>query len=62
MVLNTVAVVFAQNHPSAVAERSQTDSRITDRLREALDLVGVKVLGHMVVGETIVSFVERGWI
>ncbi len=58
---NTGAVIFAHNHPSGVAEPSQADRRITERLIQALDLVGVRVLDHMVVGDgEVVSFAERG--
>lgn len=60
---NAAAVILAHNHPSGVAEPSQADRRITERLREALDLVGVRVLDHMVVGDgEVVSFAERGWL
>jgi DNA repair protein RadC len=48
---NAAAVIFAHNHPSGVAEPSQADLRITQRLREALELVDVRVLDHIVVGE-----------
>jgi DNA repair protein RadC len=58
---NAAAVIFAHNHPSGVAEPSQADLRITQRLREALDLVDVRVLDHIVVGEGEgTSFAERG--
>ena len=58
---NAAAVIFAHNHPSGVAEPSQADLRITQRLREALDLVDVRVLDHIVVGEGDgTSFAERG--
>lgn len=60
---NAAAVILAHNHPSGVAEPSQADRRITTRLREALDLVAVRVLDHMVVGDgEVVSFAERGWL
>lgn len=59
--LNAAAVIFAHNHPSGVAEPSRSDEAITRRLREALGLVDVRVLDHLVVGsEGIVSFAERG--
>ena len=57
---NATAVILAHNHPSGVAEPSQADVRITKRLKEALDLVGVMVVDHMIVGESITSFVELG--
>ena len=58
---NAAAVIFAHNHPSGIAEPSQADKHITDRLQSALDLVGVRVIDHMVVGDKeVVSFAERG--
>jgi len=58
---NAAAVIFAHNHPSGVAEPSQADRRITDRLKSALLLVDVRVLDHMIVGdEEVLSFAERG--
>lgn len=60
---NAAAVILAHNHPSGVAEPSQADRRITERLQQALDLVGVRVLDHMVVGDgEVVSFAERGFL
>ncbi len=47
---NAAAVIFAHNHPSGVAEPSSADRAITRELREALALVGVRVLDHLVVG------------
>jgi len=59
--LNAAAVIFAHNHPSGVAEPSRSDEALTRRLREALGLVDIRVLDHLVVGsEGIVSFAERG--
>jgi DNA repair protein RadC len=60
---NAAAVMFAHNHPSGVAEPSQADLRITQRLKDALALIEVHVLDHLIVGETgITSFAERGLI
>ncbi|EKF9988748.1 DNA repair protein RadC [Vibrio cholerae] len=60
---NAAAVILAHNHPSGVAEPSQADRRITERLRDALGLVEIRVLDHFVVGDgEVVSFAERGWI
>lgn len=59
--LNSAAVIFAHNHPSGVAEPSRADEALTRRLKEALALVDVRVLDHIVVGcEGTVSFAERG--
>ncbi len=58
---NSAAVIFAHNHPSGVAEPSHADELITQRLREALALVDVRVLDHLIVGEDrCMSFAERG--
>jgi len=57
---NASAVIFAHNHPSGVAEPSQADERITQRLKAALSLVDIRVLDHFVVGDDVVSFAERG--
>lgn len=61
LALNAAAVIFAHNHPSGIPEPSQADQRITLRLRDALALVDIRVLDHIVVGGTsTVSFAERG--
>ncbi len=57
---NAAAIIFAHNHPSGVAEPSHADEQITQRLKEALALVDVRVLDHFVVGDEVVSFAERG--
>lgn len=58
---NAAAVILAHNHPSGVAEPSQADVRLTRRLREALALIDVPVLDHLVIGDgEIVSLAERG--
>ena len=55
------AVVLVHNHPSGVAEPSRADVRITARLKSALELVDVRVLDHLVVGdEEVASLAERG--
>ncbi len=58
---NAAAVIFAHNHPSGLAEPSQADQRITERLKSALLLVDVRVLDHMIVGDCeVLSFAEKG--
>jgi DNA repair protein RadC len=60
---NAAALIFAHNHPSGVAEPSRADRQITHRLRDALALVEIRVLDHIVVGEgEAVSLAERGLI
>jgi DNA repair protein RadC len=58
---NAAAVILAHNHPSGVAEPSQADELITQRLKEALALVDIRLLDHLVVGDgSCVSFAEKG--
>jgi DNA repair protein RadC len=58
---NSAAVIVAHNHPSGVAEPSQADELITQRLKEALGLVDIRLLDHIIVGDgASVSFAERG--
>jgi len=59
--LTANAVILAHNHPSGVAEPSRADTQLTKRLTDALALVDVRILDHLVVGGTeTVSFAERG--
>jgi len=60
---NAAAVILAHNHPSGVAEPSQSDRMLTDALKQALSLVDVRVLDHFIVavGQTL-SFAEKGLI
>lgn len=54
-------VALAHNHPSGVAEPSQADELITQRLRDALALVDIRLLDHLIVGDgTCTSLAERG--
>src|SRR3569832_1322605 len=58
---NAAAVIFAHNHPSGVAQPSQADELLTRNLKDALALVDVKVLDHLIVaGSQAISFAERG--
>ena len=58
---NAAAVIFAHNHPSGIAQPSQSDELLTRNLKEALALVEVKVLDHFIVaGHQAISFAERG--
>ncbi len=60
---NAGAVIFTHNHPSGKPDPSDADRRITQRLQEALGLIEVRVLDHIVVGGSdSVSFAERGYL
>ena len=60
---NAAVVIVAHNHPSGDPTPSQPDQSITQRLIQALALVDIPLLDHLVVGGMeIVSFAERGWL
>ena len=61
LTLGASAIIVAHNHPSGVAEPSQADINITERIKSALKLVDVNLLDHFVVGRNqSVSFAQRG--
>ena len=58
---HSAGIILAHNHPSGVAEPSDADQMITRRLKDALGLVDIRLLDHLVVGDgSCVSFAERG--
>ena len=58
---NAAAVIFAHNHPSGISEPSQADKLITNKLKQALDLLEIRVLDHFIIGDGIpYSFAEHG--
>ena len=60
---NAAAVIFSHNHPSGIADPSEADKRITTRLKDALGLIDVRVLDHIIVGgKDTFSFAEKGLI
>lgn len=60
---NCAAVIVAHCHPSGLAEPSNADRQVTTRIQQALGLVDIRLLDHLVVGGMeIVSFAERGWL
>ena len=60
---NAAAAIFAHQHPSGTPEPSSADRVLTDRLKQSLALVDVRVLDHFVIGgNSVVSFAERGLI
>ncbi len=63
LVHNAASLILAHNHPSGVNEPSQDDRTITLRLRDALALIDVRVLDHIIVGDgEPISLAERGWL
>ena len=60
---NAAAVILAHNHPSGAVELSAADLDVTEALKAALALIGVRVLDHFVVaGNRAVSMAERGLV
>ncbi|KTT29583.1 DNA repair protein RadC [Pseudomonas oryzihabitans] len=60
---NAAAVILVHNHPSGNPEPSQSDRLLTHKLKEALELVSVRTLDHIVVGsEGCASLAELGWV
>jgi DNA repair protein RadC len=61
--VNAAAVILAHNHPSGIAEPSQADERITKRVKSALELVDIRLLDHLVIGDgTSTSLASRGML
>lgn len=61
LALNAAAVILSHNHPSGDPEPSRADIRITQAIRQALDLIDINVLDHMIIGQgQTVSLAERG--
>jgi DNA repair protein RadC len=57
---SAAAIMLIHNHPSGDPQPSREDREITRRLKEAGDLLGIRVLDHIIIGETYMSFVEEG--
>jgi len=63
MLVNAAALILAHNHPSGDATPSPEDRTLTARLTQAGDLLGIRVLDHIVVGDNrYVSFADEGWL
>jgi DNA repair protein RadC len=61
--INAAAIILAHNHPSGVAEPSQADERITRRLKSALELVDIRLLDHLIIGDgRATSMASRGML
>lgn len=62
LVLNAAAVIVAHNHPSGIAEPSYADKHITHKLKEALALVDIRLLDHIIIGDEVTSLAEQGLV
>ncbi len=62
ILLNSCAIIAAHNHPSGDSTPSIEDRTLTTRLREAGELLGIRLLDHLVLGEdSFYSFGDEGW-
>ncbi|MCW2039317.1 DNA repair protein RadC [Xanthomonas arboricola] len=60
--LKAVAVILLHNHPSGNPEPSEADRKVTERLKEALRLLDIRLLDHLVIGgRQHTSLAARGW-
>ena len=60
---NAAAVIFAHNHPSGISEPSPADKQITEKLKQALALLDIRVLDHFIIADgQPYSFAEHGLI
>jgi DNA repair protein RadC len=59
---NAAPIILGHGHPSGCPEPSGADREITRRLREAGELLGIRVLDHVITGNgTYFSFADTGW-
>jgi DNA repair protein RadC len=59
---NAASLIVAHNHPSGAVEPSASDCHLTQTLREALALVDVQLIDHLVIGaDSVYSFARAGW-
>ena len=62
ILLNSAAIICAHNHPSGDPAPSSEDRVLTDRLRQAGDLIGITILDHLILGDDrTYSFADQGW-
>ena len=59
---NAAAIILIHNHPSGDPQPSLEDKEITKRLCEAGDILGIRVLDHIIIGDSYISFAESGLI
>lgn len=61
ILMNAAAWLCAHNHPSGEVMPSREDLALTTRLREAAELLGIRLLDHLILGEGHYSFADQGW-
>ena len=60
--LNAAAVILAHNHPSGNGDPSPQDIELTNKLKDILQVIDVRVLDHLVIGDEITSFADSGYL
>lgn len=60
LISSAAALILIHNHPTGDTTPSMEDIEITKRLREAGELIGVKVLDHIIIGDNFLSFINQG--
>ena len=59
---NAAAVILAHNHPSGQPEPSTADKRITARIKDALALVDIRVLDHIIIGDSNLEIFKNSYM
>lgn len=62
IIKNSCSIILAHNHPSGKTDPSNEDINITNRLIDAGNLLGIKVLDHVIIGNGYLSFKEKNLI
>jgi DNA repair protein RadC len=57
---SAAAIILVHNHPTGDPAPSSEDIAITKRICEAGEIIGIKILDHIIIGDTYMSFSERG--
>lgn len=62
LLCNATSIMIAHNHPSGNTTPSQADIQLTNRLYECGELLGIKVLDHLIIGDGFTSLKEKGYL
>ena len=61
IISNASGILIAHNHPSGITKPSKEDERITERIKEAANIIGIPIVDHLIVGvDSYYSFKENG--
>ena len=59
---NAVSIILIHNHPSGDCKPSREDIKVTERLKEAGNIIGIDVLDHIIIGNSYCSLKEKGYL